>query len=94
MQKKHLRVTKFSKHPLLTQAVDEEHWGLCDGHEEITHCQVHYEIIWQAPQLFITAHTHTKILKSSSILLLLKQIEQFMNNEYYVCFYLYVFLLS
>jgi len=59
MQKKHLRVTKFSKHPLLTQAVDEEHWGLCDGHEEITHCQVHYEIIWQAPQLFITAHTHT-----------------------------------
>lgn len=69
------QVTKFPKHPFLIQAVDEEHWRLCDGHEEIADRQVHYEIIWQVPQLFITAkkQTNKQILKLSHIFPMLKQ---------------------
>lgn len=47
-------VTHFSKHPLLVETVDEEDGRLCEGHEEVTEGQIHYEVVWQAPQLLIT----------------------------------------
>lgn len=41
-------VTHLSKHPFLVETVDEEDWRLCGGHEEVTDCQVHDEVVGQA----------------------------------------------
>lgn len=55
-----MSITHFSKHPFLVETVDEEDGGLCESHEEVTECQVHNEVVWQAPQLLVTVLTHTK----------------------------------
>lgn len=53
-------MTHFSKHPFLVETVDEEDGGLCEGHEEVTECQVHDEVVWQTPQLLVTVLTYTR----------------------------------
>lgn len=41
--------THFTKHPFLVQAVDEEDGRLSDGHEEVTHGQIHDEVVRRRP---------------------------------------------
>lgn len=52
------RITHFSKHPFLVEAVDKEDGGLSESHEEVTDCQVHDEVVWQVAKLLVTKHTH------------------------------------
>lgn len=47
-------MTCFSKNPFLVETVDKEDRGLCDSHEEITHCQIHDEIVGRSPELLVT----------------------------------------
>lgn len=60
INKTNRRITNLSKHPFLVEAVDEEDGGLCKGHEEVTHCQVHYEVVRQVAKLLVTAHIHRR----------------------------------
>lgn len=46
-------VTRFPKHPLIVEGVDEEDGCLGEGHEEVTHGQIHYEVVRHTPQLLI-----------------------------------------
>lgn len=46
-------VTCFSEHPLGVKRVDEDDGGLGEGHEEVTHGQIHNEVVRQTPQLLI-----------------------------------------
>lgn len=54
------RITNLSKHPFFVETVDEEDRRLCEGHEEVTHCQVHYEVVRQVAKLLVTTHITQK----------------------------------
>lgn len=49
-----VRATCLPERPFLVQTVDKEDGGLCDGHEEVTHSQIHDEVVGRCPELLVT----------------------------------------